>query len=357
MMNILDDAKKIKALDKNNMLDLLLGLDEQCRKAKDIGKGFNAKGISGDGVKNIVFTGLGGSAIGADLIRSYTAGDIKFPIFVNRNYTLPNFIGEDTLLFASSYSGNTEETLSAYKNARKKKARIIAISSNGTLEKLAKDDGLPFIKIPGGFPPRCALGYSFIPLLLTLCKLGFLKNKEKEIDEAVDVLAGLKKELGLESPIDANIAKGIAIKLQHKFPVIYGANDHIDVAVTRLRGELAENSKHLSSSHVFPEMNHNEIVGWDFPAELMDQFVVIFLRDIEDHKRVAMRMDITRDILSKKGISIVEIPSKGKGLLSRILSLIYIGDMVSFYLAILSGIDPTPVDRVTYLKKELAKVK
>lgn len=355
MANILNDAKKIRDLDKSDMLSLLLDMDEQCRKAKDIGKSFEPKGVSADGIKNIVFTGLGGSAIGADLIRSYTAGEIKVPIIVNRNYTLPNFVDKDTLLFASSYSGNTEETLSAYDAAKEKKAKMVAISSDGKLEKLAKEDGILFIKIPTGIPPRCALGYSFIPPLLSLCKFGFIKDKEKEIDEVVKVLSGLKKELGIESAIDKNIAKRIAIMLQRKFPIIYGANDHIDVVVTRLRGELAENSKHLASSHVFPEMNHNEIVGWDNPFELMDKFVVIFLRDSGDHTRVAKRVDITKDILSKKGIKIVEIYSKGKGLLSRIMSLIFIGDMVSFYLAILNGIDPTPVDRVTYLKKELAK--
>jgi len=357
MNNILDDSKKIKDLDRSNMISLLLGFNEQCRLAKDIGINFNLKGISSEGIRNIVFTGLGGSAIGADLIRSYTADEIKVPVIVNRNYTLPNFIDRNTLLFASSYSGDTEETLSAYEKAKEKKAKIIAISSNGTLERLTEKDGVPFIKIPKGFPPRCALGYSFIPPLFVLCKLGFIGNKEKEIDEMVDVLSRFKKELGPENPIDANIAKRTAVALHRKYPIIYGADDYINVAITRLRGELAENSKHLASSHVFPEMNHNEIVGWDFPAELIGEFVVIFLRDSGEHKRVSRRIDITKDILSKKGIKVVEIFSKGEGLLSRIISLIYIGDMVSFYLAILNGVDPTPVDRVTYLKKELAKVK
>ncbi len=352
---ILDDAKKIKALDKSNMLDLLLGLDRQCGEAKDIGMNFKPDGISRDGVKNIVFTGLGGSAIGADLIRSYTAGEIGVPIIVNRDYTVPNFVDKDTLLFASSYSGNTEETLSAYEAARKKKARVIALSSDGKLEKAAGGDGTPFIKIPAGIPPRCAIGYSFIPPLIALGKLGFIGRKEKEIDEVIDVLGGLKGDLGVETATEKNTAKKTAAMLKGRFPIIYGAGAHIDIAVTRMRGELAENSKHLASSHVFPEMNHNEIVGWDFPAELMKEFVVIFLRDGGDHKRVAMRMDITRDILVKKGIKTVEVRSRGKGLLSRIMSLVFTGDMTSFYLAVINGIDPTPVDRVTFLKNELAK--
>ena len=353
MGNILDNSEMIKKLDKSDMLGLLLGLGEQFKKAKNIGAAFDVAGISTDGIETIVFTGLGGSAIGADVIRSYAAGEIKVPIIVNRNYTLPSFVNENTLLFASSYSGNTEETLSAYKKAKEKKARIVAISSNGTLEKLAKENDIPFIKIPAGLPPRCALGYSFIPPMLALCKMGFIENKEKDIDEAAEVLNSLKNELGADKSSDSNMAKKIALMLQRKYPIIYGANDHVDVITTRWRGQLAENSKHLASTHVFPEMNHNEIVGWDFPTELMSQFVVIFLRDKDDHKRVALRMDVTKDILDKKGIKTVEVFSKGKGLLSRMMSLIYIGDMMSFYLAILNGIDPTPVDRVSYLKKIL----
>ena len=355
MGSILDDAKKIKALDKSNMLDLLLDLDNQLREAKKIGENFEPKNLSIDGVNNIVFTGLGGSAIGADLIRSYTADEIKVPIIVNRNYTLPKFIDERTLLFVSSYSGNTEETLSAYEIGKSKKARILTISSNGQLEGLARKDGIDFVKIPTGFPPRCALGYSFVPPLMVLCKLGFIGNKSNEIDEMADILSRLKNELGVDTLSDSNIAKKIALTLHRKFPVIYGSNDHVDVAVTRWRGEFAENSKHLASSHFFPEMNHNEIVGWDFPSELLNQFVVIFLRDTGDHKRVAKRMDITKEILDKKGIKTLEVISQGRGLLSRIISLIYIGDMVSFYLAVLNGIDPMPVERITYLKKKLAK--
>jgi len=355
MTDVSFKADRIKALDKSGMLTLLLGMDEQLIKAGEIGARFKAKGISAAGIKNIVFTGLGGSAIGADLIRSYTAAEIDVPITVNRNYTLPGFVGKDTLVFVSSYSGNTEETLSAYTKAREKKARMAAISSGGRLEELAIKQGVPFIKIPSGLPPRCALGYSFIPPMLALCGLGLIKDKKKDIGEAARTLKEIKGKLSPEGPERENTAKKIASFIYRRFPIIYGSNDYIDVVVTRWRGQLAENGKHLASSHIFPEMNHNEIVGWDFPAELMDDFAVIFLRDRGDHKRVARRMDITRDILKEKKIKVIEVASRGEGLLSRMLSLIYIGDMASFYLAVLNGVDPTPVERVSYLKKELAK--
>jgi glucose/mannose-6-phosphate isomerase len=352
---ILADINKINNLDKGKMLGLIMGLDEQCRRAKEIGLGFDVSGIDPKGIKNIVFTGLGGSAIGADLIRSFTAQDIDIPVHVNRNYTLPHFVNKDTLVVVSSYSGNTEETLSAFDIAVKRGAKIMAVSSNGRLQELADEGNMPFIEIPKGYPPRCALAFSFIPILVAFSRLGFIGNVEGQVDEVVDVLGLLKRELGPESPPEKNISKNIASKIHGKFPIIYGANDYIDVVVTRLRGQLAENSKHLSSSHVLPEMNHNEIVGWDFPKGLMDSFFVIFLRDLGEHKRISRRMDITRDILNGKGVETIEISSKGKGILSRMMSLIFTGDMISFYLAILNGIDPTPVERISYLKNELAK--
>jgi len=143
--------------------------------------------------------------------------------------------------------------------------------------------------------------------------------------------------------------------LYGKFPLIYAAADFIDVVALRWRGQLAENSKTLASHHLFPELNHNEIVGWEFPERLLKDSVVVILRDEEDHARIKKRMDITKQIISEKADSVVEINSTGKGRLARIFSLIYIGDMVSFYLAILNGVDPTPVEKIDYLKKELAK--
>ncbi|MDO8535905.1 MAG: SIS domain-containing protein, partial [Candidatus Omnitrophota bacterium] len=148
----------------------------------------------------------------------------------------------------------------------------------------------------------------------------------------------------------------IASDIFGKFPVIYGSSDHIDAVVTRWRGQLAENSKTLSSGHLFPEMNHNEIVGWENPKKVLNECVAVILRDAADHPRISGRMVVTGKLLKKDKVKVLEISSSGKGLLARIFSLIYLGDYVSFYLAILNGIDPTPVGKITYLKKELAKI-
>lgn len=348
-------TESIKSQDKSDMLGLLLNFPQQLKEAKDIGEGIDFS-VEGD-FNKVVFSGLGGSAIGADLIRSYLSGECKIPIIVNRDYTLPAFVDKDTLLIISSYSGNTEETLNAYKDGLKRGARIVTITSNGELKRSTEKDGFPCVLIPQGLPPRCALGYSSIPIIILFSKLGLIADKDEDIDEAVQVLTGLRdKVLSPEIEEDKNVAKNITKALLNKYAVIYGANRHIDAVVTRWRGQLAENAKTISSTHLFPEMNHNEIVGWANPKNLMKDLVSVILRDEGDHPRVKKRMDISRTIIEKEGVKVIEVNSEGKGLLSRVFSLIYIGDFVSFYLAILNNVDPTPVDNVTYLKKELAKI-
>ena len=347
--------ENLKKLDKSDMLDLLLDFPLQCKAAVNIAEGARLLSLK-RGFTKIVFCGLGGSAIGADLIRSYLYFESKIPIQVFREYSLPACVDNTTLVFLSSYSGNTEETLSAYSQAKERGSTLIAISSGGQLKENAQKDNITFIEIPKGLPPRCALGYMSIIPLCALEKLGLIKDVHRSINQMVAVLEDLgKKSLSPRIGQKDNIAKSAALKLFNKFAVIYSASVHFDICAMRLRGQIAENSKALGSSHLFPEMNHNEIVGWQNPAKLFKNFVVVMLRDKGMHPRVAKRMDITRDILKKEGVELIEIWSRGEDLLSRIFSLVYIGDFISYYLAILYGIDPTPVERVTYLKNQLAK--
>jgi len=349
------NLKTIKLLDKFNMLDLLLDFPLQCEAALDIAKLAEVKFRKRDFSK-IVFAGLGGSAIGADLVRSYLYFESNIPILVIREYELPVCVDSSTLVFLCSYSGDTEETLSAYKDAKSKGATLIVVSSGGKLKELALKDAVAFIEIPGGSPPRCNLGYLSIIPLCVLGKLGLIKDVQLSVKEMIKVLEDLKKnKLNPHIGIKDNIAKSTALKLYKRFALIYSASIHFDICATRFRGQIAENSKALSSSHLFPEMNHNEIVGWQNPKKLFKNFIVVMLRDNNMHPRVAKRMDITADIIRKEQVELIEIWSHGENLLSRIFSLIYIGDFVSYYLAIRYRIDPTPVERVTYLKKRLAE--
>ncbi len=347
----------IRQLDKSDMLGLLLDFPWQLESAQKIAKLARISFKGGLGRFNkIVFVGLGGSGIGADLVRSYLYFEIKVPVITLREYELPAYVCKDTLVFVCSYSGNTEEALSAYAQARQKGARIIVISSGGKLGERAKADNTVFVQVPQGLPPRCALGYLGIVPLCILSRLGLIKDVSAPISRTVKLLEALNRNVLSPSVRQKdNLAKSIAFRLLDKFPVVYSSSVHFDVCATRLRSQLNENSKVLASSHVFPEMNHNEIVGWHHPRKLFKDFVVLMLRDKGMHPRVKKRMDITSAILKKEGIEVLEIWSRGKDLLSRILSLMYIGDFISYYLAVLYVINPTPVDRITYLKAALTK--
>lgn len=355
-MHTLDNPATLRKFDRSGMAGLMVSFPRQCRAARKIGLAFDLPRKFKKRYDNVVCTGLGGSAIGADIMRSYLSDDAGTPIFVNRGYKLPGFVGRRTLVIVSSYSGDTEETLSAYKDAIRKKAGIIAITSGGSLARFAGTAGSPVLLIPGGLPPRAALGYSSITLLTVLAKAGVVKDHSVEIDETIAVMGRMQADsLGPDVPASKNTAKSIAQQLYRKYPVIYGAQDRIDAVVTRWRGQLAENSKTLASSHLFPEMDHNEIVGWDNPAALLRNFHVVMLRDKDDHPRVAKRIDITGKIIRKSCGGLTEVYSSGKGALARIFSLVYTGDFVSLYLAVLNGRDPTPVERIKYLKEQLAK--
>ncbi|MDD5155825.1 MAG: bifunctional phosphoglucose/phosphomannose isomerase [Candidatus Omnitrophica bacterium] len=345
----------MKKLDRSGMLKLLLDFPDQCRYAYAIA--YEAKiTFAKRNFKNIIFSGLGGSAIGADLVKSYLYFESRVPIAVAREYELPAYMDDSTLAFISSYSGNTEETLSAYSQAKAKGTHIIVFSSGGKLKEYASRDNITFIEMPKGLPPRAALGYSSLVPLCILARMGLIGNIDACVNETIKTLEDLRdKSLKNTIGVQDNIAKYFAQKLYNKLAFIYSSSVHFDAVATRFRGQLNENSKALALTHVFPEMNHNEIVGWENPKKLFSSFVVIMLRDKFMHPRVAMRMDITKEMIQKNGVSVFEIWSRGRDLLSRMFSLIYIGDFISFYLAILYGIDPTPVDKVNYLKRKLGQ--
>lgn len=349
--------KNIKKIDSSGMLAVLLDFPLQCNQALCIAKGIRLAAEKKD-IKRVVFAGVGGSAIGAELVKSYLYLESRIPIAVVREYELPEYIDHETLVFISSYSGNTEETLSAYNQAKDKGAFLIAISSGGKLKDFTENDKVHFVRIPEGLPPRYALGHlSIIPLYI-LYKLGLISDVEPAINQAIKVLQDLKSN-SLNPYIGQkdNISKYIAAKLYNKFPVVYSSSMHFDVVATRFRNQINENAKALASSYVFPEMNHNEVMGWQNPKRIFKDFVVLMFRDkLGAHKHVNKGMDIVRDLLKKEGVDILEAWSRGESLLSRIFSLIYIGDFASFYLAILYGVDPAPVDRIAYVKNKLREL-
>jgi glucose/mannose-6-phosphate isomerase len=349
------EKKLIKKIDKSNMFDVLKTFPLQVKNALKIAGKYDLKSFNKSGIKNIIISGLGGSAIGGDLFRSYTQYEMKIPVLVNRNYTLPKFADKNTLVIISSYSGNTEETISAYKQAMETKCRIICITSGGEVKKIAEKNKHNCIIIPGGLQPRCALGYSFFTLLALFIKLGFIKDREEEIEETIKILDDGKAKYTVLSS-EKNLAMQIAIDLKGKLPIVYSSTDLMDVVNLRWRGQISENAKIVAYGNFYPEMNHNELVGWKLNEDILKKMIVIFLKDKNDNERIKLRMNITADIYKKYSNNIISLESNGKGKLGRIFDLIYLGDWVSYYLAILNGVNPTPVDVISYLKNKLEKI-
>lgn len=339
-------------IDTSNMYDILKNFHSQISEAVEIGKSSEFFSFDKYGIKNIIINGLGGSAIGGDLIRSYTHYNSTVPVYINRNYHLPGFAGKDTLSVISSYSGNTEETISAYKESKSKECRIICISSGGKVEKMALEHKDRFVKIPGGLQPRCALGYSFFVLLTVLSEFPFLSLENENIK---NVIENIKRDSEIYSLFDPekNKALKIAKQLFNKLPVIYSSNDILDVVNLRWRGQISENAKQLAYGNVYPEMNHNELVGWEKNRDILNKIIVVFLKDIDDNERIKTRMEITEEIYKKHASDVISVSGEGETRLERIFNLIYLGDWVSYHLALLNKVDPTPVDAITYLKEKL----
>jgi glucose/mannose-6-phosphate isomerase len=351
----LDDIKTIEKIDKSNMRKLLYEFPYQGGKIVQLMEHVKIPPAYKE-VKNIIVTGMGGSSIGGDLLKNFLRDRLKIPLAVNRSYTLPHWVGKETLIICVSYSGNTEETLSAYKIGKECGSKLMVISSGGELTELAKDDGFPNILVPeGGIPPRTALGYLFFPQLFVLKILGFVKIEDEELSEATQILENLREEINIQKPKNENTAKKIAGEIYQTVPLIYTISDYLEAVAIRWKTQINENSKNPVYCEFFPELDHNEIMGWKGNGELTRKFSLIVLRDAGDSDRMTKRIDITSSLIKEKAAKFLEVYSRGKGLLARMLSLIYIGDYVSFYLGILNGVDPTAIESISNLKRRMVE--
>jgi len=360
-INILDLDRDFSELDKANMIELLEKFPQKMRDALRLGEEFSIPTnflpapISTRSLKNIVVLGMGGSAIGGDLLSDYLADELAIPIVVIRGYDIPKFVDEDSLVFAVSYSGNTEETLSALKRCLEAKARIIALTSGGKLATLAQENNFPVIKVPAGIQPRAAISYLFFPILKATERLGLIKERSDEIEETHNILRELSREYGVKSPIKNNFAKKVALSLYRHLPLVYGSEGLLKAVAMRWKTQINENSKWPCFWNIFPELDHNEIVGYEIENKINRQVKIIYLQDKEGLSRVEQRREITRKIIEDKVAEFIVCPTKGKGKMGRMFSLIFLGDVASYYLAILNQVDPSPVACIEDLKKELAK--
>lgn len=353
-MTDLDDITIYQRFDTQEMLIQLKGLPQQCRSAWDKALQFKLPSEYRH-IDKLVILGMGGSAIGGDLLRSLAHRLRKPAIFVVRDYDLPTFIDEKTLVIASSYSGNTEETLSAFSQALNIRCHKLALTTGGRLKELAEKAGMPVFTIDHLAPPRAALGYSLMPLIAFLQQLGFLQDKSKEVTEMLNTLEDLQSKWSETVPTGSNLAKQLARKLHGKIIIIYSAGILSEVA-RRWKTQINENSKAWAFFETLPELNHNAIVGYELPRELASNIFVVLLRSNHIHPRILIRYQVTSELLKQSGISHQLVDASGENEFAHIMGLVYLGDWTSYYLALLYQVDPTPVKVIDYLKKRLSEV-
>lgn len=333
------------ALKLLTMKQLIIDFTNQISKAIVIGNAYSPSDTSRK-LSNVLVSGLGGSGIGGTIAAEVVASEARIPIATNNGYFIPGFVDNETLFLACSYSGNTEETVSAASLAHEKGAKVVVISSGGKLKEMAETHNWDYIGIPGGQPPRASFGLSFPQVLYALHAHNIIsKGFEKKLEASIKLLDESESAIQKE-------AMDVTQQLAGKIPVIYAADGFGGVA-TRFRQQINENSKMLCWHHVIPEMNHNELVGW---RTKNDDLAVVLFRNESDYKRIQARMDINKRTFAEYTNTTVEIWSKGENDLERSLYLIHIGDWITYYLAEKKGIDETEVKVIDHLKGELNKL-
>ncbi len=352
MVAVLDNPERVKAVDRSNMLGDLLKTPDHCRDAIK-----RAKQVSvpeGVNPKNIVVAGMGGSAISGEILHDWLRDTLPIPIEICRDYTLPAYVNKDTLVFVNSYSGNTEETLTAFLSATQRKCTVVAVTSGGQLESFCEKLNVPHVIIPKGLQPRVAIPYMFFPLPVLLEKMEIVSDIEPELEDAIVALKMATKANAPDMPTKSNNAKQLATELKDTIPVVYGFSQYISIA-HRLKAQFNENSKVPSKAEAFPELNHNETVGYDAPELLTEKISIVLIRDQQEPPEIRNRIETTTNLVFSRANKVLEIWAEGKGKLEKMLSVMSIGDFASVYLAILQNKDPTPVDIIVKVKGELAK--
>ncbi len=300
-------------------------------------------------LSSIVISGLGGSAISADLIKNFLSEEIFIPVTVNRNYNLPKFVNKNTLFIASSYSGNTEETISSLRQAIEIGCKIICVTTGGEAETIAKSNDIPVVKLQSGFQPRYSLGLSFFSLLKVFQTLKLIDDQT----EIVEKIVKLWKQRGIEYSKDENYAYKFAESLIGFSPVIYSVADYTNSVGYRLKSQLNENSKLHAFHNEIPEMNHNEIIGWESYQEKLFHSKIITIIDSAYHLQIIKRFEILKNIFSQSGVEILTLKSNEELFKVRLLDLIYLCDWVSYFLGVLRRYDPSEIDNIHTLKEKL----
>ena len=343
-----------KNLDKENMFNAIWEFPDNLSEANRLGENISLKQDYSN-INSIIVAGMGGSAIGGDVVSVLEKQSIDVPFFVCRGYSVPNWVDKNTLVICSSYSGNTEETLTALDDSMVKGAQVCGITTGGLLAKKLKSENKDVVIIPSGLQPRAAIAFSFVPMIKLLQKIGILETKiDSWLPNVIESISNNREIHCLDSKENPIFA--LAEKIYNKIPIIYSDNSSLNVAALRLKGQICENSKMLCYHNDLPELNHNEIVGWENNSILFNHLFLIWLSDEGDNERVKHRMDITQTILKEKKVDQYVIKMTGNFFQDRFLNMIHYGDWLSYWCAIAHNTDPSPVTNIDRLKTELNKI-
>ena len=347
----LDDPAALGASDPGGMLALVADLAQQLRQGFDVGRGTSSLPGLQD-IRSVVVCGMGGSGIVGDVLRASFADRMSVPLIAVKGYGLPAFCGPATMLLAVSYSGETEETLACYSQGVAAGCPAIAVSSGGRLADLAAADGVAHVLVPGHIPaPRAALGYLAGASAGVLEGVGLIPEAGQDVHRASDAVETLAAELAPERPLRENRAKSLAAWLLERIPVVWASEGVAEAAALRWKTQLNENAKVPAFHAVLPELDHNEIEGWTRGSG--SPFGLVILRHPGEHPRIARRVQATLEAITGSDLECREVHSEGSAPMETALSLAILGDFVSTYLAILRGVDPTPVQALTELKERL----
>ena len=362
-MVLLDDPVAIRKADEHGMLEFYMRWPDAIHDAIERARAIEIpdevrtrKGAIKYGQPELfAMAGMGGSIIGGDILSDVLRDELGVPVQVCRGYGLPAWVGPGALVVIISYSGNTEETLTAFLEALKRGCMIIAITSGGHLAELCRKTGIPLLMVPGGRATRMSFPYLFFPLLIFLERFGLAKGLSEQAKKVAELLSSMAKELGPERSARENMAKKLALELANTIPLVYGFGWLRSVAY-RLKTQFNENSKIPSFSNWFPAMNHHEIVGWEAGKELLDVFSVLLLRSKNEPPEIRRRIELTKEIALNKASKILEIWAKGSSKLEEAMSVLYIGDIVSIYLALVRDVDPYQTKSIDALKTGMAEL-
>jgi glucose/mannose-6-phosphate isomerase len=348
----LDDLAIFQQLDSQNMIEQINNLPQQLSDAWEQGMAQALPAM--EGLQNILIAGMGGSAIGADLLAAYAAPLCPLPIYVHRDYDLPAWVrGAQTLVIAVSHSGNTEETLSAFQQAQTLGCRILVVSTGGKLAQLGVESNNPVWLFAHSGQPRAAVGFTFGLLLAALHRLGLLPDPSAALEEALQAMRSQQVNLLREVPAARNPAKRMAGQLVGRAVVVFGA-DYMAPVARRWKSQISEIAKAWGQFEFLPEADHNTLAGLNHPERLLDQLIAIFLTAPENNPRNQLRLEFTRQIFMTQGINTDTIQARGAGSLAHIWTAMHFGDYTSYYLAAAYGEDPTPVEALTALKNALS---